>query len=131
MKKNRFHPKKLFKSFRFAFNGIVELFCTEQNARIHRVICILVIAAGFLLRISRLEWCIVVLCMGMVLSAEAFNTAIEKLVDHHFPEKNETARSVKDLAAGAVLLLAIAAVVCGLLVFLPRLWTLFSNNKLH
>jgi diacylglycerol kinase len=61
--------------------------------------------------------------IALVWAAEAFNTAIEKLTDHLFPEYHETARFAKDVAAGAVLVCAIAALVCGLIIFLPKLFS--------
>jgi diacylglycerol kinase (ATP) len=122
---NRFSLKKLFRSFGFALTGIKELIQSEQNAQIHLFISICVIIAGFLFRISDSEWCIVALCIGLVLAAEAFNTVFEKLVDHLFPQKHETARLAKDIAAGAVLFCALMAVVCGVIIFLPKLLSLF------
>jgi len=122
---NRFSLKKLFRSFGFALTGIKELIQSEQNAQIHLFISICVIIAGFLFRISASEWCIVALCIGLVLAAEAFNTVFEKLVDHLFPQKHETARLAKDIAAGAVLFCALMAVVCGVIIFLPKLLSLF------
>jgi len=122
---NNFSLKKLFHSFGFAYTGILELIKSEQNARIHLFISICVVIAGFLFQISASEWCIVALCIGLVFAAEAFNTVIEKLVDHLFPQKHETARLAKDIAAGAVLFTALMAVVCGVIVFLPKLVSLF------
>jgi len=122
---NNFSLKKLFRSFGFAFTGIFELIKSEQNARIHLFISICVVIAGFLFCISASEWCIVALCIGLVFTAEAFNTVLEKLVDHLFLQKHETARLAKDIAAGAVLFSASMAVVCGLIIFLPKLLSLF------
>jgi len=122
---NNFSLKKLFRSFGFALTGMKELIKSEQNARIHLFISICVIIAGFLFRISATEWCIVALCIGLVFAAEAFNTVIENIVDHLFPHKHETARLAKDIAAGAVLFCALMAVVCGVIIFLPKLLGLF------
>jgi diacylglycerol kinase len=120
----KFNWKKLFKSFGYARTGLKELIRDEQNARIHWIISLAVVAAGFLLCISALEWCVIALCIGLVIAAEAFNTAFEKLADHLFPEYNETARQVKDIAAGGVLICALMSVVCGIIIFLPKLWHL-------
>lgn len=122
---NKFSLKKLIRSFGFAFTGIYELIKSEQNARIHLFISICVVIVGFLFRISASEWCIVALCIGLVFAAEAFNTVFEKLVDHLFPQKHETARLAKDIAAGAVLFSALMAVVCGVIIFLPKLLSVF------
>lgn len=122
---NKFNLKKLIRSFGYAFTGFYELIKSEQNARIHLFISICVIIAGFLFQISATEWSIVALCIGLVFAAEAFNTVIEKLVDHLFPQKHETARLAKDIAAGAVLFSALMAVVCGVIIFLPKLLSVF------
>lgn len=114
---------KLIKSFGYAFSGIYKLFKSEPNVRIHFLATVCALAVGILLRISKSEWCIVLIVIGLVWTAEAFNTVIEKLTDHLFPEYQETARFAKDVAAGAVLVCAITALVCGLIIFLPRLFS--------
>lgn len=114
--------KKLYKSFGYAMEGIKEMLVTQQNARIHVCIAILVIVFGFIFDLNMTEWCIVMACIGLVMSAEAFNTVVEYLVDHLFPEQNPLAKSIKDIAAGAVFLLALFSVICGLIIFLPKLF---------
>lgn len=130
MQKNSSNHKNGFKSriksFGFAFSGLYELVKSEPNARIHLVGTICAILAGILLRISSAEWCIVSISIALVWAAEAFNTVIEKLVDHLFPEYHETARIAKDISAGAVLVCAIAALICGLIIFLPKLVLIIS-----
>lgn len=113
---------RLIKSFGFAFTGIYELLKSEQNTRIHLLATISALAAGILLRISKSEWCAVLIVIALVWASEAFNTAIEKLTDHLFPEHNETARIAKDVSAGAVLVCALTALVCGLIIFLPKIF---------
>jgi diacylglycerol kinase len=112
---------RLIKSFRYSFIGINELLRSEPNTRIHLLATICALIAGILLRISKSEWCVILIVIALVWAAEAFNTVIEKLTDHLFPEYHETARFAKDIAAGAVLVCAIAALVCGLIIFLPKL----------
>jgi diacylglycerol kinase len=112
---------RLIKSFGYAFKGIYDLLRLEPNSRIHLLATVCALIAGILLRISRSEWCIILIVIALVWAAEAFNTAIEKLTDHLFPEYNETARFAKDVAAGAVLVCAMAALVCGLIIFIPKL----------
>ncbi len=125
MQKNMNNEKggliKRLKSFKYAFTGIYELVKSEPNARIHLIATIAAVAAGFFLRISNGEWCVILIVIALVWAAEAFNTIIEKLVDHLFPEYHETARVVKDVAAGAVLVCALVALACGVIVFLPKL----------
>jgi diacylglycerol kinase len=124
---NELNLKKLVRSFGYALIGIRDLVRSEQNARIHLFISACVILAGFLFDLSVTEWCIVALCIGLVFAAEAFNTVIEKLADHLFPERHETARFVKDVAAGGVLIGVLMAAVCGILIFLPKLLDFFGK----
>ncbi|HBL72386.1 MAG TPA: diacylglycerol kinase, partial [Bacteroidales bacterium] len=81
--------------------------------------------AALLLGLTATEWCLILLCMALVWAAEAFNTAIETVTDHLFKERNETARIIKDVAAGAVLVCAVAAAACGLIIFIPKILALF------
>lgn len=111
--------EKRIKSFGYAFKGIASLLKKEHNAWIHCLAIFLVTGAGLYFDITHTEWCIVVLCFGFVLAAEGFNTAIERLVDLVSPDYHPIAGDVKDVAAGAVLICAIAAAVIGGIVFLP------------
>jgi len=111
--------KRLIKSFTYAGKGIYTLIAEERNARIHCIAIILVTIAGFYFNISKTEWIAIVLCFALVLAAEALNTAIERLVDMVCPEKKPIAGKVKDLAAGAVLICAIAAAIVGTIIFVP------------
>ena len=117
--------KKLFswraraKSFKYAFEGLGVLM-GEHNAWIHCCAAIVAIAASFLLKISSGEWCAVIICIGMVLSAEAFNTAIEAVCDHVSEKYAPLIKRAKDVAAAGVLILSIAAVIIGAIIFLPK-----------
>lgn len=113
--------KKRIKSFGYAFKGIASLLKKEHNAWIHCLAIVVVTSLGFYFHITPTEWCIVLLCFGMVLAAEGFNTAIERLVDLVSPERHPVAGDVKDVAAGAVLICAIAAAIIGCIIFLPYL----------
>ena len=73
--------KKILKSFKYAFNGIITSFKTEKNMKFHIVMMVLVIIAGTLLKISKIEWIICVILFALVISAELINTAIETIVD--------------------------------------------------
>jgi diacylglycerol kinase len=110
-----------WRSFRFAFNGIRDLIRTQVNARMHLLVSAIVVFAGFFFQISLLEWCVVLLAMGLVLAAEAFNTALEYLTNLVSPDYHPLAGKVKDVAAGAVLIVTIISVVIGVLIFLPRI----------
>jgi diacylglycerol kinase (ATP) len=117
--------KKRIRSFGYAFSGLYELLKSEPNARIHFLATVCALIAGITLHISKLEWCVILILIALVWAAEAFNTAIEKLVDHLFQDYHETARIAKDVSAGAVLVCAMVALVCGLIIFLPKLFLLF------
>lgn len=108
-------------SFKFAFQGIFFMFRTQQNAWIHLVAAILVVTLGFYFKLDKMEWCIVLFAIGLVISAEMINTAIELLTDIISPEHSEKAGRVKDIAAGAVLVAAIIAAIAGIIIFLPYL----------
>lgn len=114
-----FKIKERIKSFRYAGKGIYSFIAGEHNAWIHCSAILVVTCAGFFLNITREEWIAVILCYGLVLTAEAFNTAIERLVDLVSPEQHPIAGNVKDIAAGAVLISAIIAFIVGLIVFIP------------
>ena len=111
--------RKRIKSFGYAFKGIASLLKREHNAWIDCIAIIVVTLAGLHFGITRTEWCIVCLCFGIVLAAEGFNTAIERLVDLVSPDFHPVAGDVKDVAAGAVLICAIAAAIIGMIIFIP------------
>ena len=117
---------RLLRSFGYAFRGLGILLRTQANARIHAAATVLVVAAGFWFRISRGEWCAVLAAIGLVWTAEGVNTALETIVDLVSPEPHPLAGRAKDVAAGAVLCAAIAALVIGALIFGPRLWALLA-----
>jgi len=108
-------------SFKYAFRGIVEVLRSQHNAWIHLIAACLVVFAGFWFNVSQSEWIAIIISIGMVFSAEAFNTAIELLVDKISPHYDEVAGKVKDVAAGAVLFAAIAAATVGIIIFVPKL----------
>jgi len=118
---NSFSFRQRLRSFRYAFRGILFMVKTQHNFWIHLVVVVLVIIAGFLFCISLTEWALVIFAMGLVLSAETFNSAIEQLTDLANPDIHPKAGRVKDLAAGAVLLTAMAAALIGLLIFVPKI----------
>lgn len=109
------------KSFQFAWKGVCILFSKEENAKIHLFASLLVVGMGCLLSISAMEWIAVILCIGVVFAAEAFNSAIECLANYASPGHHHLIGMVKDLAAGAVLLVAVAAAIIGGIVFVPKL----------
>lgn len=116
---NRYSLKKRADSFRFAFGGLGHLFKSQPNALIHLLITILVICSGIFFRITKIEWIVLIIFIGMVIAAELINTAMEYLIDIISPEYKETAGKAKDLAAAAVLICAFAAAISGLIIFIP------------
>lgn len=115
----KYDCKKQIRSFGYAWKGICHCVGREQNLGTHLIVTVAVIAAGAFFGITRTEWMIIVLCIGVVIAAELFNTAIEKLVDLVSPEWNTIAGQVKDIAAGAVLVCAGAAAIIGGIIFIP------------
>lgn len=124
MKNKGFTLRKRLRSFRYAFNGIRLLVTGEPNAWIHCFAAACVVVAGIWLRLSPTEWIAIVGAIGVVLAAEAINSSLEALADRVSPGYDEAVKRTKDLAAGAVLLLAIAAAIIGLIIFLPKLASL-------
>ena len=117
--------KKQMRSFKFAWKGIMTCAGHEQNITFHLIVAILVVVAGFVFNITKAEWTAVVICIGMVVTAELFNSSIERLVDMVSPQWQKIAGEVKDIAAGAVLVTAAAAAIVGIIVFLPYLLAIF------
>lgn len=110
-----------WRSMGFAWAGIRHLLGTQPNARIHAAATVLVVGAGFVFQVSRLEWLALVGAIALVWVAEALNTGIERVVDLASPELHPIAGQAKDVAAAGVLLASVAAAVIGLLVFVPKL----------
>lgn len=113
--------KRLLNSFKYAGKGIIETFKSEKNMKIHIFMTLFVIVLGFLLNISLSEWIICIILFSSVISLEIVNTAIETVVNLVSPNYNELAKRAKDLAAGAVLIAAIASAIIGIIIFLPKI----------
>ena len=111
--------RKFVQSFRYAFQGIVTAF-SEQNMRFHMVSAVIVIMAGMITGLSNIEWCLIVCAIFLVFAAEIFNTALERVVDLASPDIHPLAKQAKDMAAGAVLVIAGMSVIIGVLIFLPK-----------
>ena len=109
------------KSFGYAFRGIKYVLRTQHNAWLHAVATIVVASMGFAFRITTMEWCCLIICLTVVWTAEALNTALELLTDLVSPEFHPLAGQCKDVAAGAVLIAAIGAGLVGFIVFGPHL----------
>lgn len=116
---------KLIQSFKVAFSGIFLAIRRERNMQIHLLAVMFVSLFGWWLKINRVEWMIILICFGMVISAELFNTAIELICDKFHPEKDETIKRVKDISAGAVLVIAVVSAIIGGLILFPYIQLLF------
>jgi len=116
--------KRWFNSLLHALRGWRVFFRNERNAKIELAFALLAIALSIGLNLSTWEFCMVIVCIGGVLAAEAFNSAIERLADLYSKEPHAEIRDLKDISAGAVLLIAIAAAAVGLWLFGPKLWAL-------
>ena len=108
------------KSFSYAFQGLAILWHSQAHAKIHVLATLICLGLAVYLDVTRWEWCVLIICITLVLAAEAFNTAIEFLTDLTSPDYHPLAGKAKDVAAGAVLLTATGALIVGIFIFLPR-----------
>jgi len=123
-KNSKFSIPKRLKSFSYAFNGLKILLKEEHNARIHLVVAGLVIIAGFVLNISLFEWLVVCILIGLILAMEIINSVVENICDYISPKWDAVIKKVKDLMAAGVLIIAIISVICGIIIFAPKLYLL-------
>ena len=126
MESKKFTVKSRIRSFKYAINGIAHTFKHEKNIWIQSACAIAIIIVGFIFKINRIEWIAIVFCIGVVLACEIINTAIESIVDFISPEYHKKAGLIKDLAAGAVLIVSIMSVVVAAIIFIPKLILLFE-----
>ena len=119
--KEKFSLKKRVKSFTYAFSGIIKSIKNEHNIRIHILLLIVAIIIAMMLKINYLEWCLLFIVIAMVITAELFNSAIEKLSDIVNPDWNKKVMLLKDYSAGAVLVTAIVSLIVGCLIFVPKI----------
>ena len=110
-----------FKSITYALTGIATMLCTQHNAWIHLAATGAVVLLAFAFALSAMEWMALILAIVIVWSAEALNTAFERLCDVASPEFHPLVKQAKDVAAAAVLIAATGAAAVGLLIFGPRL----------
>jgi diacylglycerol kinase len=121
--------KQMFKSIGVAFDGIIDLVKSENNAKIHLISTIIVVIVGLKLQFLAIEWLWISLAIAGVWVAELINTAIEKLTDLVSPEINPIAKKVKDYTAGAVLVMAIWAIFVFCLISFPHLWMWLAFSR--
>jgi len=119
-KDNTFLTGRL-KSVTFALKGAIKLITTEHSVMVQFSLAVLVTIAGFYFDISQTEWLFQTLAIGLVVSIEGLNTAVEKIADFIHPNYDERIGFIKDIAAGAVFFAAITAIIIGLIIYVPRL----------
>lgn len=120
-KKESFLVNRL-KSVGFAFKGAIYLIKTEASIKIQFVIAVLVTIAGFYFDISKTEWLFQITFIGLVMSIEGVNTAIEYIADFIHPEFHQKIGRIKDIAAGAVFMASIAATIGAILIYYPKVF---------
>jgi diacylglycerol kinase (ATP) len=108
------------KSVSFAVKGAIKLITTEHSIMVQCSIAIMVTIIGFLMQITTTEWLFQTLAIGLVLSLEGINTAVEKIADFIHPDFHEKIGFIKDIAAGAVFFAALTSVVIGFIIYLPK-----------
>ena len=113
--------KKFFNAVLFALQGIKQFFSRDRNGRIQLVIGIIAITLGFTVSLTAYQWLLVLLCIGMVISLEMINSAIEKYCDLVTTDFHPGIKIIKDVAAGAVLVASIMSLIIGLIIFIPAL----------
>jgi len=116
-------------SFGYAFRGVAAALRSEIHLQFHALATVVVAGLGFYFQLNALEWALVALAVGLVWSLELANTAVEAVVNLVSPEYHPLAGRAKDVAAGAVLVGAVAALVVGVLVFWPHVWALVRAER--
>jgi len=120
-KKESFLSNRI-KSVGYAFKGAYLLITTESSIKIQFCIGIIMTILGFIVNLSATEWIIQILTIGLIMSLEGINTAIEEIADFIHPEHHSKIGLIKDLAAGAVFIFAIAATIVGCIIYFPKIF---------
>ena len=120
-KKESFLINRL-KSIRYAFKGVLLLLRTEASIKIQFAIAILLAGVGFFFNISSNEWIVQFLAIGLVMSIEGINTAIEEIANFIHPEHHNKIGMIKDIAAGAVFIASLFATIIGFIIYLPKIF---------
>ncbi len=119
-KKETLRKHSFVQTLGFASNGIAWFFITERNGKLQAMVLVAVLLASFYFGLSMVEWCIVLLCGGLVIALEMINTAIEQVCNDYHPGYKQSIQFIKDTSAGAVLVASILSIVIGLIIFLPK-----------
>lgn len=113
--------RKLVNSFKFASEGVAEVFKTQRNFRIQVAAGVIAVGMAIFFNLSNIEWAVLILTIALVLSSEMVNTAIEATVDLNTVEIHPKAKLAKDLSAGVVLINALVAFLVAIFIFIPHL----------
>ena len=124
-RKKQFGIKKQLSNFKYCFDGIIYALKNEQSMISHFIIATLTVILGFTLKITKIEWFFVILCIAIVIAVEFLNTSVEAIVDMVMPDRHPLAKIAKDTASAAVLVVAIAAFIIGLIIYIPRIMAFF------
>ncbi len=124
MAKNNFSLLARLKSFRYAYNGLKIAWKEEHNFRVHCVAAVVALLLSYVLRISTYEWLAVIFSIGLVFVCELLNTALENLSDFVCTENNPNIKRIKDIAAAAVMISSLTALLAGLIIFIPKLFSI-------
>lgn len=117
--------KRFIKSFGYSIDGLKYAYKYEQSMTIHFAMVIIVIVAGFSLKISVFEWLVCFMLMGLVMATELINTSIEAVVDLTCPKIHPLAKIAKDTASAAVFVFSVVAFISGMIIFIPKIINLF------
>lgn len=109
-----------FRSVGYALKGMYVLLRTEASIKVQFFIALIMAALGFYLEISAVEWMVQLMAVGLVMGVEGVNTAIEKLADYIQPAKDAKIGLIKDISAGAVMIVSVVACIVGLIIYVPK-----------
>lgn len=120
------HVGRFFKSLKHALRGVSVVFATEQSFRIQVYVALLVLVFGIFFQVRSHEWIVLVLLIGSVLTLELINSIIERIVDSFKPRLHPIVKDIKDIMAGAVLIVSLIAATIGTTIFYPHFIELVS-----
>ncbi|OGC45988.1 hypothetical protein A2V49_01945 [candidate division WWE3 bacterium RBG_19FT_COMBO_34_6] len=119
------HPRRHAQSFKFAFEGLFHTLINEPNFRVQIIITVTCVIFGFMFNISLIEWGLLIISLGFLLSAEMINTVVENFVDVLIKEYHNGAKIIKDVSAGFVLIAAVTTMIILIIIFWEHLRGLF------
>ena len=112
---------RLINSFKYAGQGLRHCITKEKNFQLHCIAAVMAVIVAFMLNISSIEWMIILICITLVIALEMINTAIEHCCNMVQPDYHPMVKIIKDVSAGAVLITAAMTVVCGAIIFIPKI----------